>query len=184
MREQKLHLGGEEKLGEVLTIDHLERTKTFKSFSGSIAQCLDLTWNRRPKADERLREVSGGLPRLLYELNDENGTISSGQWRQTFVKFFLTQFEPLGEVFVHAWDTSFSKNTWNRRFSTSVSHLVFIVLCASTYHILQIQPNQARESWQRVCRRGLWSLVVMQGGEGVRQMNTAETMEKSKIVQD
>ena len=58
--------GGEEKLGEVSTIVHLERTKIFKSFSDSITQCLDLTRNRRPKADERLEEVIGGLPRLLW----------------------------------------------------------------------------------------------------------------------
>ena len=106
----------------------LGERRNFESFSDWIARCLDLTRDPSLKADRRLGEVSGGLPRLQWWLNDEIWAISSGCSRRTYVKFFLTSSRISSGVFSKSCITKFLRKTWNRRFSSPVSHLVFIVL--------------------------------------------------------
>ena len=107
-------------------MDHLERRETFESFFDSIARCLDLTWNRRPEADERLGEVSGSLPKASMiaqwrESSDLNWSIETNL-RQVFPHLFANLKWSFYSIMHHE---IFEKNLRSRVFLARVTSSVY-----------------------------------------------------------
>ena len=91
--------------------------------------CLGLTtWNYSILVFELQRSLcrpqvtSPSLPSFLLS------KWSSSKLRQVFSHL-------ASGVFSHAWTWEFSRKTWNQRFFSPVSHLVFIVLWVTTYKL-------------------------------------------------
>ena len=90
------------------------RRRNFESFpTGRAMSRFDL--RSKPESHGRNREVSGGLPGLLWWLNDKNRAISSGHSRQTFIKFLVSSLRITSGVFLQSWTRNFLRKTWNQR---------------------------------------------------------------------